>query len=337
MAQFSGLTKAKSFPETLDRYPGGAIANGKLDWNNSASWGGWAQQEDIAGENYTLTIDSVWTKWLATSVGAMYDNAVSWRGVGVTPLMAPRAFNTTNPYDEWANGSTFAVNRDNDANAGRRIGYRANAVITNDLFRGRAKTQSVVGYDLNFAPGTSGGNTAYRYYEADASFRAYDLANPRPTGIGATAGGTTAANPLGRYELGTLYWSVNDGPQKKPYFRTGTRQITVAGKNYILLQQNPRNAAFETALNPLGQVALVPGFTGVGGANASNYAEDNKNYGLYGANYTRERLDGLREPVDGRRQRIAVFRAAVFDAIGELVVAPQIHDYVVGHVQRQLR
>ena len=52
----------------------------------------------------------------------MYDNAVSWRGVGVTPLMAPRAFNTTNPYDEWANGSTFAVNRDNDANAGRRIG-----------------------------------------------------------------------------------------------------------------------------------------------------------------------------------------------------------------------
>ena len=31
----------------------------------------------------------------------------------------------------------------------------------------------------------------------------------------------------------------------------------------------------------------MPGFTGVGGANASNYAEDNKNYGLYGANYTR--------------------------------------------------
>lgn len=31
----------------------------------------------------------------------------------------------------------------------------------------------------------------------------------------------------------------------------------------------------------------MPGFTGVGGANAGHYAEDNKNYGLYGANYTR--------------------------------------------------
>ena len=270
-------------PKTGAAYPGGAIANGKLDWNNSASWGGWAQQEDIAGENYTLTIDSVWTKWLATSVGAMYDNAVSWRGVGVTPLMAPRAFNTTNPYDEWANGSTFAVNRDNDANAGRRIGYRANAVITNDLFRGRAKTQSVVGYDLNFAPGTSGGNTAYRYYEADSSFRIYNQINPRP----ASGGAATAADALGRVAMPTLYWPVGGGPVKEPYFRVGSRQVTVDGRNYVLDQQNPRNPNWETPLNPLGLVTLVPGYASIGGANLSKQSNIAKNWGVYGANYTR--------------------------------------------------
>jgi outer membrane receptor for ferric coprogen and ferric-rhodotorulic acid len=269
-------------PATGRPFQSGAIVGGKLDWDNASSWSGWTQSEDINTETYTMTADTVWTPWLATSLGAMYEHTKSQRGPDGGTLLAPRAFNTANPLlnGDWANGSTFRMDR----SAGKKHAYRANAVITNELFGARAKSQTVVGYDLNFS---SGGNTNYRYYEADASFRAYDLANPRPTGIGATAGGTTAANPLGRYDLGTLYWSVNDGPQKKPYFRTGTRQITVAGKNYILLQQNPRNAAFETALNPLGQVALVPGFTGVGGANASNYAEDNKNYGLYGANYTR--------------------------------------------------
>ena len=269
-------------PKPGAAYPGGAIANGKLSWDNASSWSGWTQCEDINTETYTLTADTVWTKWLATSIGGMFEPTKSQRGPDGGSLLAPRAFNTANPFlnGEWANGSTFRMDR----NAGKKSAYRASAVITNELFRGRAKSQTVVGYDLNF---DSGGNTNYRYYEADSNFRVYDLTNPRPAGIGATAGGTTAANQLGRYELGTIYWSVNDGPQKKPYFRIGSRQITVGGKNYVLLQQNPRNAAWETPLNPLGLVSLVPGFTGVGGANASNYAEDNKNYGLYGANYTR--------------------------------------------------
>lgn len=264
-------------PKTGAPYPGGAIVNGKLDWDNASSWAGWTQCEDINTETYTLTADTVWARWLATSIGAMYEHTKSQRGPDGGSLLAPRAFNTTNPFlnGEWANGSTFRMDR----NAGKKHSYRANAVITNELFRGRARSQTVVGYDLNFS---AGGNANYRYYEADASFRVYDLTNLRP----AAAGGSTGANQLGRVELGTIYWPVSDGPQKKPYFRIGTRQITVNGRNYVLLQQNTRNAAWETSLNPLGLVSLVPGFTGVGGANASHYAEDNKNYGLYGANYT---------------------------------------------------
>ncbi len=269
-------------PKTGAAYPGGAIANGKLTWDNASSWGGWAQQEDINTELYTLTVDTVWTKWLATSLGAMYDFATSQRGAGVTSLLAPRSFNTANPLDEWANGSTFAMNRNNDINAGRRHAYRASAVATNELFNGKAKSQTVLGYDLNFSAGVSG-VVSYVYYEADANFRVYDLSNPRP----AAAGGTTGANQLGRIGMGTLYWPVGNGPVKKPFFRPGARQITANGRNYVLLQQNPQNPNFVSPLNPLGLVSLVPGFTGVGGNNLGNFAQSAKDYGLYGANYTR--------------------------------------------------
>jgi outer membrane receptor protein involved in Fe transport len=278
-------------PTTGAAYPAGALVNGHLTFDNASSWSGWTQNEDINTETYTLTGETVWAKWLATSIGAFYEHTYSQRGPDGGSLLAPRAFNTTNPFlnGEWANGSTFRMDR----NAGKKHAYRASALITNDFFQGKVKSQTVVGYDLNFS---SGGNVNYRYYEADASFRVYDLSNPRPAGIGATAGGTGSANQLGRWELGTIYWPITDGPQKKPYFRIGSRQITVAGKNYVLLQQNPRNPNFVSANNPLGLVSLVPGFTGVGGANAGNYAEDNKNYGLYGANYTKwfdERLTTL--------------------------------------------
>jgi outer membrane receptor protein involved in Fe transport len=269
-------------PKTGAAYPAGPVVNGKLDWDNASSWSGWTQSEDINTETYTLTAETVWARWLATSLGAFYEHTKSQRGPDGGSLMAPRAFNSSNPFlnGEWANGSTFRMDR----NAGKKHAYRASALITNDLFNGRVKSQTVLGYDLNFS---SNGNVNYRYYEADGNFNVYDLSNPRPAGIGPTAGGTSSANQLGRYELGTIYWPVSDGPQKKPYFRIGTRQITVAGKNYVLLQQNPRNPNFVTPLNPLGLVTFVPGFTGVGGANLGNYASDNKDYGIYAANYAK--------------------------------------------------
>ena len=266
-------------PKTGAAYPAGAIVNGKLDWYNASSWSGWSQSEDITNETYTITVDTVWAKWLATSLGAMFEHTKSQRGADGGSLLAPRAFNTSNPFlnGEWAAGSSFRMGR----TAGKQQAYRANAVLTNDLFRNRAKSQTVLGYDLNIS---GSGNTVYRYYEADANFRVYDLTNPRP----AAAGGTSGANQLGRVELPTLYWSVNDGPQKKPYFRNGSRQITVNGRNYVLLQANPRNPAFETPLNPLGLAALVPAFAGLNnGDNFSHYADVNKDWGLYGANYTR--------------------------------------------------
>lgn len=272
-------------PRTGAAYPAGPIVNGLLSYDNASSWSGWTQSEDITSETYTTAVDTVWTKWLATSLGAMYDHSVGQRGPDGGTLLAPRAFNTGNPLDTWANSSSFRMDR----NAGKRHAYRISAVITNELFSGRAKSQTVLGYDYNYS---AGGNVNYRYYEADANFNVYDLSNPRP----AAAGGTTGTNQLGRAEIPTVFWSVQDGPVKKPGFRIGSRRITMNGKNYVLLQQNVRNPNFVSANNPLGQVSLVPGFTGVGGANAGNYAEENDNSGFYLANYTRwldERLTTL--------------------------------------------
>jgi outer membrane receptor for ferric coprogen and ferric-rhodotorulic acid len=266
-------------PKTGTAYPGGAIANGKLSWENAWSWGGWAAEEDITTANGTLIADTVWTKWLSTSFGAMYDFATTQVATGAS-LFAPRAFNNANPLDDWAAASNFAMNRNNNTNDGRRYAYRANAVITNDLLRGRGKSQTVIGYDRNFKAGI--GSVTYRYYEADSNFRIYSLENPRP----AAAANTIAADQLGRFAMPQIYWPVGGGPVKKPYFKPGSRQITVAGRNYVLEQQNPRNPNFVSSLNPLGQVSLVPGLTGIGGANLGNYAERANDSGLYGANYT---------------------------------------------------
>ena len=284
-------------PKTGAAYPGGAIVNGKLDWDNASSWSGWSQSEDISSETYTASVDTVWTKWLATSFGGMLDYSVNQRGPDGGTLLAPRTFNTGNPLDTWANGSSFRMDR----NAGRRRAFRGNAVLTNELFQGRAKSQTVLGYDYNFS---AGGNVNYRYYEADANFNVYSLSNPRP----AAAGGTTGSNQIGRFEMPALFWSVNDGPLKKPFFRIGSRQITVNGRNYVLLQQNVRNPNFVSANNPLGQVSLVPGFTGVGGANVGNYAEENDDSGVYVANYTKWLEDRFTTLVGYRRSETGSLR-----------------------------
>jgi outer membrane receptor protein involved in Fe transport len=269
-------------------YQLGPITNGLLDYSNASSWSGWAQSEDISTDNYTAVLESVWTKWFSTQLGAMYDGSVDQRGPDGGTLTPPKTFNTGNPFDEWANGSTFRMDR----NASRRYGYRASAVITNDLFRGRAHSQTVLGWD---ADQTASGNVNYRYYEADANFKVYDSTNPRPAGIGSTAGGTTAANGLGRWELGTVFWPVGGGPIKQPGWRIGSRQVTIGNKNYVLLQQNPRNDAWVTPTNPLGLATLsgISALSGVGGANLGNYASKQDFWGLYGANYTRWMDDRL--------------------------------------------
>jgi outer membrane receptor protein involved in Fe transport len=272
-------------PKTGAVYPAGVIANGRLTWENAGSWGGSTLMEDSNGDNVTLTADTVWSAWLSTSIGAMHDRMQTWRGMGSTPLLAPRAFNSTNPFDDWASGSAHTVTRNQQQNTGIRTSYRASAVITKDLFHGRAKTQSVLGWDWSIGEGVGAGqgNVSYRYYQADENFRIFDQSNPRPANLG----GTSVSDALGRVAMPTLYWSVGGGPIKQPHFRTGSRRVTVDGRNYVLVQQNPRNPQWITPLNPLGLLSLVPGYASIAGANFGDDGQLSKNWGLYGANYIR--------------------------------------------------
>lgn len=265
-------------PKTGIAYPAGAILNGKLTWGNAYSIGGSTNEEDISTESVGVSFDTIWAKWLSTSLAGMYDCGTQQRTLAGS-LLAPKSFNSANPLEEWAYGTNMAMARNNTSNSGRRHAYRANALVTNELFKGKARSQTVVGYDLSF---TGSGVVHYQYFEADSNFRAFDLNNPRP----AIPGNVIAPNQLGRYALPVTYWSVANGLVKDPLFRSGSRQVTVNGKNYVLLQQNPRNPNFVGPLNPLGLVSLVPGFTGVGGSNTGNYANYGKDYGIYGANYT---------------------------------------------------
>lgn len=253
-------------PKTGAAYPGGAVVNGLLDWDNQQSWSGWSQEEDIDTNLATATVDTVWTPWLSTSFGAMYNTSNSQRGPDGGALLAPRTFNSTNPLDTWANGSTFRM----DNVLGRTTAYRAAALLTNSLFSGRARSQTSIGFDRD---SNSAGTSNYRYYAADANGNVIFVP------------GTAGADALGRTAMPTLYWSVANGPVKKPYFRIGSRQVNVGGQNYVLTLQNPRRPEWVSPLNPLGLATLAVN-NSIGGVNKSDFDDKNATYGYYATNYT---------------------------------------------------
>ena len=253
-------------PATGAPFPGGAIANGRLTWENAWSWGGWTQSEDIQTETYTLVLESSWKPWLSTQVAAMFDQSSSERGPDGGSLLAPRSFNTANPFEAWANSSTFRM----DTSEGRRHAYRASALLTNELWERRIKSQTVLGYDIDFSGSAP---VSYRYYRADAN------------GNLITTPGAAGADALGRFEMPPQFWSVQDGPVEKPFYRIGSGLVQVGGVNYILTQQNPRRAEWVSPINPLGLASATPGLTSIGGNNKTGYADEDKFYGMYIANY----------------------------------------------------
>src|SRR5581483_10230810 len=57
-------------PTTGAAYPGGAIDNGHLNFENYSSFLGWHSEDDSDVRRGGVTLDSVWTKWLSTSFAA---------------------------------------------------------------------------------------------------------------------------------------------------------------------------------------------------------------------------------------------------------------------------
>jgi outer membrane receptor protein involved in Fe transport len=113
---------------------------------------------------------------------------------------------------------------------------RFTAAFDNDLFNGRVKAQSVIGADYTKLRSAY---INYSYYLADAS------GNPVVTGL------PTSANN-GRTPMPPIIWAMGTQPPGHPWFAPGTGTVTVAGRNYILMQSNPANVVPRTDDNPHG-------------------------------------------------------------------------------------
>lgn len=246
-------------------WPRGAIADGKLTWDNINSWAGNTASEYVTNKIFSAAAETSWTRWLFTNLNILYNDYLSDRATGgIANLSAPLL--NGNPLATWANGATLA----DTEQPTRRWAVRGSAILANALFRDRARSQTLLGYDIEWA---DSGPTDYGYYLADANFNV--VHDPR------------IPSNLGRTPMPRLWWSVANGPQKKPLAAPGwlSPRVTYAGANYVRMANNPRDPSWVRANNPLG-LAQLAGLPGVSGQNNDGHNWENRTAGFYASNYT---------------------------------------------------
>ena len=143
-------------------------------------------------------------------------------------------------------------------------------MLQHEFLRGRLQTQTLLGYDIEWA---DSGPTDYSYFLADQNFNVvYNPAIP---------------SNLGRTPMPRIWWSVADGPQKRPLIQPGwvSPRVTFAGQNYVRMANNPRDPSWVRPNNPLGlaQLASLPG---VSGQNNDGHHWENRTAGFYASKYT---------------------------------------------------
>jgi len=252
-------------PNTGQPWPRGAIANGGLTWDNLNSWAGSAASEYVTNKVFSVSAETVWTKWLSSQFNILYNDYQSDNAAGgLAQLSAPLL--NGNPLNEWANGKTYS----DTEQPTRRWAVRGSAMLTSDLLRGRAQSQTLLGYDIEWA---DQGPTGFGYYLADANFNViYNPAIP---------------SNLGRTPMPRVWWPVGSSPVKNPIVRSGwvSPRVTIDGVNYARMPQNPRDPAWVRPNNPLG-LATLAGLQGVSGANNFGHHWENRTAGVYTSNYT---------------------------------------------------
>jgi outer membrane receptor for ferric coprogen and ferric-rhodotorulic acid len=266
-------------PATGQPFPGGALVNGNLSERNAQSFLGWHSEDDTDVRQGGAFLDTVWTKWLSTSFAAVTYKKYGDRDPnGATMLAPPYTVNgaivttTNNPLNDWA----VAPSLTDSSSSSRVKNYRASVLLTNDLFRGRAHSQTVIGFDRSYQDDTGGVN--YAYY----------LANPD----GTITTDITKTN-MGRTQLTAQAWGVGNGPIKTPLIKSAAGSITVNGQTYVRMLTNPRSKDWITPNNPLGLASLYAASlnkstntNGISGGNASGFENESRDQGYFVANYT---------------------------------------------------
>ena len=254
----------------------GYIGNGKINWDNVDSYASWWNTNEYTKTKLTmLSADTKWNQWLTTQLALGYRDTFDSRVGNTITFAAPNV--ATNPTGTWAIGQTGGMPVSDLVQPVRQKTIRFSALATNDFFGGRVHSQSIIGADF---VRTDGAVITYDYVRADANF------NPTTTN---TAIGT------GYTYTGPLWWSVNDGPVRRPLWepRRASR-ITYNGVNYVRVMTNPPQKNLISPANPEG---LYPG-----GLNAlGDYrVGQTMNKGVYAANYTNW-LDGKLDLLLGMR------------------------------------
>lgn len=209
----------------------GLIGNGHIDWNDVDSYG--AAREFTTARLGELSFETNWRPWLSTQLAVGYQDKDSKSGVGTGyTFFAPN--HTSNPIPgQWTELMTgSAGNGVAWANqASKSESYRLSALLTNNLFGGRAHSQTIFGGDY-----TKGNyqNVNNAWYEADSNFNVVHDATGQ------------------RIQIPVPFWSVSNGPVKYPFFNATMSRVTYQGKNYVSQVMNLTDPALVTPLNPQG-------------------------------------------------------------------------------------
>lgn len=253
-------------PDNGQPYVDGAIDNGNLNWGNVYSFEGWQAAELTTNQFSTAVLETDWSSWLSTQVQVGFDDYRDDRVNAGFNFNAPTV--AGNPTGTWAG----EISPEDTTEPVYTKAIRVAALLTNDLFGGRAHSQTNFGADET---SSTQGEFQYTYYEADSNWN--------------LLGGGTAANN-GRIPQPKLYWSIANGPVLYALPSAETKYYTWGGVNYVRQLSNPVNPTLKSANDPLGVI--------LGGSNYS--INESNNRGVFAVNYT-SWLDGRLDTLIGGR------------------------------------
>ncbi len=235
----------------------GPIMNGGLNWDNIDSIGGAFSGELQRHTLITLQAETRWNNWLSTQISAGYRHETRWKvGNSGVSFLAPNV--TSNPTGAWAvsMGGSSATYLWEPV---RQKVARFSALATNDLFSGRAHSQTIAGVDFTR---TDGAVNTYAFEQADSNWNVIKSSS-------------TANN--GYTVLPTVYWGVPNGPVQNPLWSRYASRITYGGVNYVRVVPNDTVASLISPTNP-------EGLSGTGSGDFRHTSDIQG--GVYGANYT---------------------------------------------------
>jgi outer membrane receptor protein involved in Fe transport len=223
----------------------GVLWDDPVDFAHISSAGSWWSSERIRNNYSGLTLETRLPRGFAAQLTAIYSETLDER-VTVSKNLVPAAGHPgagTNPLAETAVRFTPGLNLQSDRNRAVRLNLLHQGHL--DLGRWQGESQTVFGLEWGHqGPAFASSGIDHLYYLADASGNV--VTNP------------AIALDYGRIPLGSLYYGVQHGVPRKPFFQPATGRVTVNGQTYVLQPRIRRDPARVNAANPFGFVPNNP-------------------------------------------------------------------------------